>query len=187
MTTTQTESECDIEPVAGEPSRRSVPKKFRDALPLLILILAIIAVVLTSVQFLVHRGEVRTLESARESVAGVASDAAVAVLSYRAETVDQDLESASTRLTGDFLDSFTSLADQIIAPTARDKKITMQATSVGSAIASVTSQRAEVLVYVNQIVTMADNPTPSQSASAVRVGMVDIDGAWLVDSFTPLL
>ena len=144
------------------------------------------ALALVLVQFFVQRVGDQELAAARETVAGVASDGAVAVLSYKPESVDQDFSMAEARLTGDFLASYTTLAKDVVGPTAKEKKVTMQASATGAAVESVTPDQASVLVYINQVTTAADNPQTTQSQNAIQVGLTRVDGAWLINQFEPL-
>ena len=43
---------------------------------------------------------------------------------------------------------------------------------------------AEVLVYVNQTIVLANDP-PSSTASAVQVSLDDRDGRWMISGFEP--
>ncbi|MCU1647638.1 MAG: putative rane protein [Nocardia sp.] len=148
---------------------------------------AIVALaVLVSLQMLVQRPADHDLASARTTVAQTASDGATSILSYKPETVDQDLAAAKTRLTGDFLDTYGKLADTVVGPTAKEKRVTMQATPTGSAVESVSRDQATVIVYIDQITTVAGNPSPSQSQNALRVGLAKVDGRWLINRFEPL-
>ena len=45
---------------------------------------------------------------------------------------------------------------------------------------------AVVLVFVNQSTTSKQNPDGSFAASAVKVGLKKINGAWLISSFDPV-
>ncbi|MFC9835507.1 RDD family protein [Rhodococcus sp. NPDC127530] len=140
---------------------------------------------MVSAQFVVQRSADDQRNHAMGSVAQVASGGATAVLSYRPETVDQDLAAAAELLTGDFRDSYQKLAAEVVGPTSRQKNITMQATVVGTAVESVADHSASVLVYVNQVTTGGDGAEPTQSQNAIRVGLVNEDGRWLIDKFDP--
>ncbi|PPI89270.1 hypothetical protein C5F51_15575 [Nocardia nova] len=142
--------------------------------------------VLVSLQTLIQQPADRDLANSRDTVAKAASDSAVAVLSYKPETVDQDLAAAKTRLTGDFLETYGKLADTVVAPAAKEKKVTMQAAPVGSAVESVSKDQATVIVYIDQTTTVAGNPAPSQSQNALRVGLTKVGGRWLINRFDPL-
>jgi Mce-associated membrane protein len=45
---------------------------------------------------------------------------------------------------------------------------------------------AVVLVFINQNTTSKENPDGAFAASAVKVGMKKIDGAWLISAFDPV-
>ncbi|WP_029538528.1 MULTISPECIES: RDD family protein [unclassified Rhodococcus (in: high G+C Gram-positive bacteria)] len=141
---------------------------------------------LVLVQFFSQRAADQEIAAAHGSVTQVASDGAVALLSYKPDTVDQDLDAARGVLTGDFLETYTKLAKDVVAPTARDKQVTMQASAAGSAVESVSVDQASVLVYINQSTTTASSPETTQSQNAIRVGLTRVDDTWLISKFEPL-
>ncbi|MDF3308334.1 hypothetical protein P3H15_25280 [Rhodococcus sp. T2V] len=141
---------------------------------------------LVAVQVGIQRADDESLSDSRATTAQLASDGAAALLSYTPETVDADLDRASALLTGDLLDSYRQLAGDVVGPTAKDKRVTMQAVPVGASVESVTADAAHVLVYVNQTTTMGDTPEPSQTQNVVRVTLSRIDGDWLISGFDPL-
>ena len=127
----------------------------------------------------------RAVETARAESVQAASDATVAILSYKPDTVEQDLRKASDRLTGSFLESFTDLVNTVVIPGAREKKISAAAQVSAAASVSATADRAVVLVFVNQAVTV-EGGAPSGTASSVRVTLDKVDDRWLVSAFDPV-
>ena len=127
----------------------------------------------------------RAVETARLESVQAASDATVAILSYKPDTVEQDLRKASERLTGSFLESFTDLVNTVVIPGAREKKISAAAQVSAAASVSATADRAVVLVFVNQAVTV-EGGAPSGTASSVRVTLDKVDDRWLVSAFDPV-
>ena len=127
----------------------------------------------------------RAVETARVESVQAASDATVAILSYKPDTVEQDLRKASDRLTGSFLESFTDLVNTVVIPGAREKKISAAAQVSAAASVSATADRAVVLVFVNQAVTV-EGGAPSGTASSVRVTLDKVDDRWLVSAFDPV-
>ena len=122
--------------------------------------------------------------AASESVQA-ATDTTAALLTYQPDTVEKDLEAARSRLTGQFLDSYTTLTRDVVIPGAQQKKIAATATVPAAAPVSASSDRAVVLVFVNQTVTVgADAPT--SSTSSVRVSLDRVDDRWLVSGFDPI-
>lgn len=94
-------------------------------------------------------------------VSGVAAQAVVAategagaMLSYRADHVQEDLTAATQRMTGDFRNEYTTLINDLVIPGAEQKRISAVATVPAAALLSADADRAQVLVYVNQTTTV---------------------------------
>jgi Mce-associated membrane protein len=114
-----------------------------------------------------------------------AVDGTVALLSYRSETVAKDLDAAKSRLTGKFLDAYTSLTRDVVIPGAKQKQISAKATVAAAALTSETASHAAVLLFVNQTVIVGQT-APTNTASSVRVTLDNIDGRWLISQFDPV-
>jgi Mce-associated membrane protein len=114
-----------------------------------------------------------------------AVDGTVALLSYRSDTVEKDLEAAKSRMTGKFLDAYTSLTRDVVIPGARQKQISAKATVAAAALTSETAAHAAVLLFVNQTVVVGQS-APTNTASSVRVTLDNIDGRWLISQFDPV-
>ena len=121
---------------------------------------------------------------ARESVQA-AIDGTVALLSYRPDTVEKDLEAAKSRLTGTFLDAYTSLTHDVVIPGAKQKQISAVATVPAAASTSATATHAVVLLFVDQTVIVGKE-APTNTASSVRVTLDKVDGRWLISQFDPV-
>ena len=122
--------------------------------------------------------------AATESVAA-ARDAATAMLSYRTETVEEELNAARERLTGQFLEEYTKLVNEVVIPGSREKKISAAARVPAAASVSATSHRAVALVFVDQTVTIGED-APTDTASSIRVTLDRVGGRWLVSGFEPI-
>ena len=124
------------------------------------------------------------------AAATVALDAAktgtVALLSYSPESLDKDFAAAKSHLTGDFLSYYTQFTEQIVTPAAKQKSVKTSASVVQAAVSELQPDSAEVLVFINQTTVSKENPDGSFAASAVKVGLKKIDGAWLIASFDPV-
>ncbi|MUL81867.1 MULTISPECIES: twin-arginine translocation pathway signal [unclassified Mycolicibacterium] len=123
---------------------------------------------------------------AATAVIDAASQGSVALLSYAPNSLDQDFATARSHLTGEFLTYYSQFADKFIAPAAKQKDIHAAASVVRAATVDVQSDTAEVLVFLNQATTSRDNPEPAQAASAVKVGLMKVDGSWRISSFDPI-
>jgi Mce-associated membrane protein len=114
-----------------------------------------------------------------------AVDGTVALLSYRPETVEKDLEAAKSRLTGKFLDAYTSLTRDVVIPGAKQKQISARATVAAASLTSQTATHAAVLLFVDQTVSVGKT-APTNTASSVRVTLDRVDGRWLIAQFDPV-
>jgi Mce-associated membrane protein len=119
-----------------------------------------------------------------EAVAA-AKDAAVALLSYKPDSAEKDLDAARDRLTGSFKESYTQLTHDVVIPGAKEKHISSVATVPAAASVSASQKRAVVVLFVNQT-TIVGNDAPTDSQSSVRVTLDKIDGRWLVSQFEPI-
>ncbi len=128
---------------------------------------------------------VRDADAVRIESLQVAKDATVRILSYKPDTVEQDLGSARDLLTGNFRDSYTQLINDVVIPGARDKKISAVANVPAAASVSATPSRAEVLVFVNQTVIVGDG-APTATASSVKVTLDRVGDGWLISEFDPV-
>jgi Mce-associated membrane protein len=124
-------------------------------------------------------------ETARIEAAQVAKDATVAMLSYQPSSVDKDLDTASTRLTGEFKNSYVSLIRDVVIPGSKQKRITAVATVPAVGTVSATRDHVVTVVFVNQTTTVGDG-APTDTTSSVRVSLDKVSGIWLVSGFDPI-
>jgi len=127
----------------------------------------------------------RDADIARIASAQAARDCTVALLSYRAETVEKDLGAARDLLTGEFRNSYTSLTDDVVIPGAKQKHISAAASVPAAAAVSATDNDAVVLVFVDQTVTVGADP-PTNTASSIRVTLNKVGGQWKISNFEPI-
>jgi Mce-associated membrane protein len=122
---------------------------------------------------------------ARDAVTA-ASDGTVALLSYSADTLDEDLAAARTHLAGDFLAYYDQFTQQNVTPAVKQKSLKTTAHVAGAAVSELHPDSAVVLVFVDQSTTTKDAPEPSMAASSVLVSVAQVDGKWLITKFTPV-
>jgi Mce-associated membrane protein len=128
---------------------------------------------------------VRDSNAARDQSMQVAKDSTVALLSYKPDTVEQQLTAARDRLTGDFRDEYTDLINNVVIPGAKEKKISAVASVPGAASVSANPGRVVVLLFVNQTVTVGDS-VPTDTASSVRITLEKTGERWLISEFEPV-
>jgi len=186
-----TEPEQDAaEPVEAEPAapKYAVPQSnpriawvrvtaYR-ILPVLALVLAVAA---GGLWYLTSR---HGNEADQAAVIKVASDGTVALLSYEPDTVRQQLTDARKLLTTPFLDEYTTLTKSVI-PGAEQRHISAATSVPAAAAVSVEENHAVVLVFVNQIVRVGDQP-PTSTPTSARVTLERLGGQWLIAKFEPV-
>jgi Mce-associated membrane protein len=128
---------------------------------------------------------VRNNVIARDESIKAAKDSTIALLSYKPETVEQQLNAARDLLSGDFRDSYTSLTNDVVIPGAKQKQISAVATVPAAASVSANPRHAVVLVFVNQTVIVGQT-APTDTASSVRVTLDKVGDRWLISKFDPV-
>lgn len=129
--------------------------------------------------------ELRAARLAGAESVRAATDSTIAMLSYKPDTVENDLAAARNRLSGNFKDAYTSLVHDVVIPGSQQKKIAAVATVPAAASVSASPNHAVVLVFVNQTITVGSDP-PTSTASRVRVTLEKAGGRWLISGFDPI-
>jgi Mce-associated membrane protein len=150
------------------------------ALPALALVLALVAGWLKFLDNSASDADTAHTESIQ-----AAKDSTTALLSYQPDTVEQQLTDARKLLTGEFLDSYTSLTTNVVIPGAKQKQISAVASVPAGASVSADQEHAVVLVFINQTVAVGGD-APTATASSVRVTMDKVGGKWLISKFEPV-
>lgn len=123
----------------------------------------------------------------RQAVVDAAASNTAKILTYSPDTVEQDFATALTHTTGAFADYYKKFTDETVIPAARERGIKATATVVQSGFVSFDPDgKVTTLVFVNQVTTSRTDPTPTSTASAARVGLRNISGEWLIESFDPV-
>lgn len=130
-------------------------------------------------------GSARAAKEIGAEAVRAATDGTVALLSYKADTVESDLEAARSNLTGQFLQAYTDLTNDVVIPGSKQKDISAVATVPAAASVSATGSRAVVLLYVNQSIIVGDD-APTSTASSVRVSLEKVRDRWLISGFDPV-
>lgn len=140
----------------------------------------------TGLYFTQYRPDQQTDEAAQRAATAAATNGSVAILSYAPDTLDHDLTTAKSFLTGDFLTYYGQFTQQVVAPAAKQKSVKTSAAVVRSAVEQIHPDSAVVLVFINQTTTTSDKPDPSMTSSSVKVSLSHTDGKWLISSFDPV-
>jgi Mce-associated membrane protein len=119
-----------------------------------------------------------------QSASQAAKDGTVALLSYRHDSVEHDLDAARSRTTGKFKDSYAALIHEVVIPGSKQQKISAAASVAAIGLLTLTRSNATALVFINQTVTVGSDP-PTTSASTVKVTLDLVENQWLIAGFDP--
>ncbi len=158
----------------------------RWAAVLTVAALLVSAVTAGSVYWWLYRPDRLTDTASQEQVLSAAREATEALLSYSPEEVDTDVAAAKALLTGDFLQKYTEFADTVVVPAAKGRGVKTEANVARAAMSQMRPGDARVLIFVNQVTTSKERPTPALATSSVMVTLVRSDGRWLVSEFNPI-
>jgi Mce-associated membrane protein len=185
-----TEEGADAEADSSESvvrRRRALPPWLRSAAAVVLALLLLISGgVATWLYFKQYRPDQQTDAGVARTVVNAASDGTTAVLSYSADSLDQDFANARSHLTGDFLSYFDQFSQQTVAPMARQKSMKTKAKVTGAAVSELQPDSAAVLVFVDQVTTTKDSAQPSVAVSSLLVRMSRVGGKWLITKLTPV-
>ena len=177
----------EIPETAAEESAPSKPRRnrARNALALSVF-LAVAAASAWAYLFFVTRPADDAIDQASQQAAvDSAASAATAILSYKSDTVDTDLDAANSLVTGTFGDYYRTFTRDVVSPAAKEKKISTSATVVGKAISDISEDKAVVLVFVNQSTTTAEVTQPTTTTTTIRIEVERHSSKWLVSKFDP--
>ncbi|WP_051161451.1 hypothetical protein [Nocardia brevicatena] len=125
-------------------------------------------------------------EQSRSDAVAAATRTVSAMFSYRHETVETELPRAADNLAPDFRKDYLELIEKAIVPGAKEKQLTVEATTQAGGVVSVDRAHAVVLLFLNQVTTSKDSPQGTTTGSRVRVTLDKSDDRWLVASVTPI-
>lgn len=155
------------------------------AIGMAMLVVASVALV-AALFYFQYRPDQATDAAAAESAISAATDGTVAILSYSPDTLDRDLSTAKSYLTGDFLSYYSQFTQQIVAPAARQKEVKTGAAVIRAAVSELHPNSAVVMVLLNQTTTSNEKPEPTLNASSILVSLTKVDGKWLISRFEPV-
>ncbi|WP_409429108.1 hypothetical protein [Mycobacterium sp. SMC-11] len=170
---------ADVAAVADRPKR--------DRRPVVIALLAGLAVILTVVAGYFRWQDVsaRVAQEAAAQSVQTATEATIAMLSYRPDTVESASAAAAEGMTGAFRDEYTQLIKEVVAPGAKQQHISTVVTVPAASSVTASARHAVVLLFVDQATTIGNGP-PTTTASSVRVTLDKVGGRWLVSQFDPV-
>lgn len=171
---------------APEPAaraRRGVPLVLLAALAVLALVLVGVAAWLGLLKYDV--GEVRQASAVGDTVRtapAAAERAAASILSYSYKSLDADAKAAQSFMTEKYAQTYGDTFDTLVRDDATRLKAQVEADVRASGVTEAASERATVLLFVNQSTTSKATPGgPQLALNRVAFDMVREGDTWLVD------
>lgn len=121
----------------------------------------------------------------KDTVTGVAAEAATRIYSYSWQTLTDDKHAARELLTGDMLDQYDRTMVGVATSSRRDHAV-VTADVVAAGLVTATTSYARVLVFVNQTTTGDDPDDPMLDLDRVLVTLVRTGGEWKVSELDAL-
>lgn len=180
--------QADVQPVPPARPGQRVMTWCRQRLVAVIALTAVLASALAagSVYWWLYRPDQLTGDAAQQQVIAAAKEGIEAALSYSPENLEKDLATAKSHLTGQFLDYYSDFTQKVVTPAATQKGVKTEANVARAAVSQMRPDKADVLVFVNQVTTSKDRPTPALATSTVMVTMVKSGNRWLIAEFNPV-
>ena len=176
----------DTDEAEQEPLLAAAGRRLRWAVVLPVALLVASVVACGSVYLFLFRPDQLTNDAAQQQVLTAAKEGSEAVLSYSPDNLDKSLADAKSHLTGEFLDHYSKFTDEVVRPAVAQKGVKTEANVVRAAVSQMHPDNAAVLVFVNQVTTSRDRPSPALATSTVMVTMVKSGGRWLISEFKPI-
>lgn len=183
---TRVDVESDVEIAVAPAGLSRTARRRRTLLGATLGLLLGSAVAAGSVYWFLFRPDQMTNPAAQQQVIAAAKEGIEAALSYSPENLDNDLATAKSHMTGQFLDYYSDFTKNVVTPAAKDKGVKTEANAARAAVSEMHPDKADVLVFVNQVTTSKARPTPALATSTVLVTMVKSGDRWLISEFNPV-
>ncbi|MGA6168550.1 hypothetical protein [Amycolatopsis magusensis] len=106
------------------------------------------------------------------------------IFSYSYDKTEVTEKAAATALRGQALETYNQLFGQVRA-LAPQQKLVLTTRVVSSAVQSLSGDRAQLLVFLDQSATRADNSSSSAAASQLSITAERQDGSWVIVELHP--
>ena len=115
---------------------------------------------------------------AAEQALDAATKYAVVLTSIDTNALDQNFDEVLNGSTGEFKDMYTKSSTQL-RQLLVDNKAAAHGVVIDAAVKSVTTDKVEVLLFVDQSVSNLAAPDPRIDRSRIKMTMEKVDGRWL--------
>jgi hypothetical protein len=150
----------------------------------LLVVLALVAIAVEVVSLRPRSAETRADQAAQSEVVRAAERFTVQVNTYDAGSMDSYQSAMNSMMSPKFRADYQKVIDQL-ASTIKQAKVSSKGDVLASAVASVDTDSAQVLVVSDASVKTIYDPNLARHFRW-EVSLVKINGTWLVNDFTPV-
>lgn len=129
-----------------------------------------------------HDASIRDGDRVRRESVKAAQDCAVAMMSFRPDTIEKNPESTRACLTVGFQQTYARVVHDALSAYVKQNQVSAVAHISAAAPVSASENHATVLLFVDQALT-APNFQPMQANSSIRLTLDKIAGHWLIAGF----
>lgn len=176
----------ESEPIETEdqPMRPEDPRRGSPTVPILLLLVVALAATSGYLGWQLRDTDqdldrARTTAQARDDAVEAAREFARLVATYSPDTLDDDFENVLAHTTGRFRDEYEDASSKL-----RRSILKLEGRSTGKVhavgVISADANRAEVAVFLDQVVRNAGVQEPRTDRTRMRLVLVREDGEWLV-------
>lgn len=161
---------------AAEPAAAAAKRRVRLATLVCALLFAILVAALGFLGW--REYQQYRVNAASEAGLQAAKDYAVVLTTLDAKNIDENYRKSLDGATGEFKDAYSQGATQL-RQVLIDNKASGTGIVVAAAVKSATPDKVEVLLFVDQSITNANNPSPRIDRNRIDMTMEKVGDRWL--------
>lgn len=169
-------TEADASAEAAEPAAAAAQRRVRLATLVCALLFAILVAALGFLGW--RQYQQYQVNVASEAGLQAAKDYAVVLTTLDAKNIDENYRKSLDGATGEFKDAYSQGATQL-RQVLIDNKASGTGIVVAAAVKSATPDKVEVLLFVDQSITNANNPSPRIDRNRIDMTMEKVGDRWL--------
>ena len=162
------------------------PSRTRSTIALVLVAVLALGLIALNAWLFVVRSDNSDVEQARHDALASARQRVPAMLSYDYKKIDSYIAGAPGNATGKFKADFGQLVTRVIAPAAKQQRITTDATVKNAGVVAASADEVTVLVLLDQKTTSKTAKNGRLDGSRDRVVMRKVGDTWLVASLDPI-
>nr|WP_228768813.1 hypothetical protein [Mycolicibacterium malmesburyense]CRL72639.1 Mce associated membrane protein [Mycolicibacterium malmesburyense] len=166
------------EPESDPARRRWLRRPTRKTVALGLGALLVVGSLATSVVLAVNLQRERAVADAGQQALAAAQQYAVVLTSVDAAKLDENFAAVLDGATGEFKQMYSESSNQL-KQALIDNKARADGKVIAAGIKSATTDKVEVMLFLDQSVTNALNPEPRLDRNRIIITMEKVDGRWL--------